>query len=342
MMDLHLTEFAGFFARPWLLTLLVCVPILALLGWRAERWRRRALAQLTSSREVVQLREADRSGRIWSGLALQLGLMLLIVAAAGPQWGRDWGVATTVGRDLIVVVDVSRSMTAEQPSRIELAQRALTDLLTALRQRGGHRVGVVLFAGRSKVVCPLTQDYDHVGTVLGQLDDLRNDPELGPGPREASGTRIGLGIVAALRARDEYSQGVLDVLLLSDGDDPSGDLEWEFGVLEARGLNVPVSVIGLGDPVRDSAIPNFKDANGRPVQTRLYEDSLRKIASETGGEYIPAQRLAVPLGRIYLDSIVTLPRRGDPVDQLPTFQARYPWFLVPALILLGLGMRRRE
>ncbi len=340
-MGSYFTDLTATFARPWLLGLLVVVPLLAVLAWRTDRWRRRALDQI-GGRQAFQLQEQRRRGQFWARLAQQLGLVLLILAAAGPQWGRDWGTATTTGRDLMLVLDVSRSMTAEQPSRIELAQRALEDLLTTLRQRGGHRVGLVLFAGRPRLVCPLTQDYDHFAGVLDQVAEMRHDPELGPGPREASGTRIGLALVEALRSRDERSRDVLDVVLLSDGDDPSGDLEWEYGVLEARALNVPISVVGLGDPVLESVIPNFKDASGHAVRTRLYEDSLRKIAAETGGEYIPARRTAVPLGRLYLDSIATLSRRGETIDELPTLRPRYPLFLVPALLLLVLGLARRD
>jgi Ca-activated chloride channel family protein len=275
-----------------------------------------------------------------------MGLALLILAAAGPQWGRDWEASTAPGRDLVLVIDVSFSMTAEQPSRLDLVRRAVTDLLASVRQRGGHRVAVVLFAGRPQIVCPLTQDYDQVANVMEDLDELRLDPELAPGPREASGTRIGLGIVEGLRTLDERSAGVCDLLLFSDGDDPAGDTEWEYGVLEARGVGVPVSVIGVGDPVQESQIPTpngpHKDRSGRVVLTRLEEANLRKIAQETGGQYIPARRTTVPLGTIYRESIATLPRRNESVDALPTQKARYPLFLLPALGLLVLGLSRRD
>lgn len=338
-MEKYLADIAATFARPWVLWLLAVVPVLGILAWRADVWRRRALAQV-GGRQVHQLQEQRRRGRFWANLAVQTGLVLLVLAAAGPQWGLDWGTATTSGRDIVLVVDVSRSMTAEVPSRIEQARRALADLLAALRQRGGHRVGVVLFAGRPLVVCPLTQDYDHVGAVLDQLDELRRDPDLGPGPREASGTRLGPALVAALRMRDDQSRGVFDLLLLSDGDDPSGDQEWELGVLEADAAKVPISVVGVGDAVLDAVIPDFKDAAGQPVRTRLNEDPLRKIATATGGRYDHVRRTA--LDRFYLDAIDRLPRRAEGIDQLPTPQARYPLFLVPALVLLALGLGRRE
>jgi len=338
-MEKYLADIAATFARPWVLWLLAVVPVLGILAWRADVWRRRALARV-GGRQVHQLQEQRRRGRFWANLGVQTGLVLCVLAAAGPQWGLDWGTATTSGRDIVLVVDVSRSMTAEVPSRIEQARRALTDLLAALRQRGGHRVGVVLFAGRPLVACPLTQDYDHAGAVLDQLDELRRDPDLGPGPREASGTRLGRGLVEGLRMRDEQSRGVFDVILLSDGDDPSGDLEWEFGVLEARAAEVPISVVGVGDAVQDAVIPDFRDGSGQPVRTRLNEDPLRKIASATEGRYDHLRRTA--LDRFYLDAIDRLPRRGDAIDALPTPQARYPLFLVPALVLLALGLGRRE
>jgi Ca-activated chloride channel family protein len=339
-------ETSTHFARPALLAVLLIVPLLAILGWRAEVWRRRALSQLGSSRQVRELEMRRQRNRFWSRLALQLGLALLILAAAGPQWGRDWEASTAPGRDLILVIDVSGSMTAEQPSRLDLVRRAVADLLASIRQRGGHRIGIVLFAGRPQIVCPLTQDYDHVENVMDQLDELRLDPDLGPGPRGPSGTRIAAGVQEAMLARDEHSAGVCDVLLFSDGDDPASDGEWEYAVPVAKGEGIPISVVGVGDPVQDSTIPTpdgpQRDRSGRIITTRLEEDKLRKIAQETGGQYIPARRTTVPLGTIYRESIATLPRRDQSVDALPTQKAQYRTFLMPALFLLVVGLTRRD
>ncbi len=78
---------------------------------------------------------------------MALGLIALILGTSGPQWGRDWDQSAAPGRDLVVVLDCSRSMFAETPSRLERAKTALLDLCDALKKRGGHRVALVVFAG---------------------------------------------------------------------------------------------------------------------------------------------------------------------------------------------------
>src|SRR5207249_2482840 len=130
------------FAQPRLLWLLAALPVLFLLALWAKRRRRRALALLGGGLafEGVVLRR--RSGlRMLRSLMFFTGFCLLIAGTAGAQWGRDWDQSAAPGRDLVAVLDLSRSMLAEKPSRLELAQKALLDLCEAVRRRGGHRLG---------------------------------------------------------------------------------------------------------------------------------------------------------------------------------------------------------
>src|SRR5262249_23508532 len=152
-----------------------------------------------------------------------LGLTVLVIGIAGPQWGRDWTQAVAPGRDLVVVLDLSRSMLAEQPSRLHRARAGLINLAESLRERGGHRVARVVFAGRAKVVCPLTHDYDHFREAVEEIDADRLPPDIAPTDDDPSGTRIGAGIRAAVDLHDPRNRGFQDVLLLSDGDDPARD-----------------------------------------------------------------------------------------------------------------------
>src|SRR6476619_2553860 len=147
------------FSNPWALYPAAILPLLTMLSLRAWRKRRAALAQLGSLHGLLLVR---RGPRLVRGLCLFLGMTLLIAGAAGPQWGIDTNPEALAGptRDVVIVLDLSRSMLAEQPSRQDLALRGLNHLCETFKKRGGYRVALVVFAGRPKLVFPLTNDYD--------------------------------------------------------------------------------------------------------------------------------------------------------------------------------------
>jgi Ca-activated chloride channel family protein len=332
------------FANPMALTLLAILPVLAALGFFARRRRRKALARLGS---VTALE--DRLGSL-RGVCLSTGIALLVVGIAGPQWGRDW-VQAAPGRDIVVVLDMSRSMLAEQPSRFERAKTALVDLSQEVQRHGGHRLGLVVFAGGAKVVCPLTHDYDHLREVLDQLDAKELPEELSPAGT-LSGTRIGAAIREAVTVgHDERFRGFQDILLLSDGDDPAHDEEWRSGITAAQQARIPVHTIGIGDPEHANVIPT--EAGGpllhddKTVLTKLNEKPLEDLARLTGGTYIAAHTKALPLGELFRTRIEPRPGHDDADggDAMQVYRPRYTWFLGPALALLALEMllsRRRS
>lgn len=333
---LSVSRLRHWFAQPWALLLLAVLPaVMSLLLWNAER-RRRALARLGSVLAIESLLTVRRGLGALRALTLLLGLLLLVLGVAGPQWGRDRDQTAAPGRDLLVVLDCSRSMYAENPSRFQRARKALVDLTDELQKRGGHRVGLVVFAARAELACPLTHDYDHFRATLDDLDPVMLPSELGPGKAsqsglpEKSGTRIGEALTVAVAAHDERFSSATDILLLSDGDDPAKDNEWLIGVAEAKQHNIPVYVVGVGDPNEASTL----QIGDQTVQTRLTEEPLKQIALETNGKYIPAHTRSVPLGKIYLETIATQPLREASIDALPLYRPRYVWVLLPALALL--------
>jgi Ca-activated chloride channel family protein len=330
-----MTLLRTWFAHPWLLLALASLPVLGVLWLWSEGRRRRALAQLGGGRSMYAHTPSRQRVRRWARSFLLQGMAMLAVAAAAPQWGRDWDQSAAPGRDLVVVLDCSRSMLAGQPTRLELGRRALLDLVAAVRQRGGHRLGLVLFAGQAELACPLTQDYDHFTDTIELVSKAPLDPDLAPGPGEASGTRIGLGLHKALQALDERSAGVCDILLLSDGVDPARDGEWQYGVDEAKLRGVPVHTVGLGDPSQDEVIVL---PDGREVKTRLEETVLRDIAQQTHGSYFAAHTRPLPLGQVWAESLSQGPQRQESVDALPAQQARYRYFLLPAFGMLLLSV----
>jgi Ca-activated chloride channel family protein len=337
------------FANPWAFYLLGAMSVLSLLGIWAARRRRRALARLGNLLTLDLLISTSTGLRVLRALLFSLGTSLLVTGIAGPQWGRDYSQAVAPGRDLVVVLDLSRSMLAEQPSRLHRAQQALADLAQTLKERGGHRVGLVVFAGRSKVACPLTHDYDHFAEVVAGLDADRLPPEIAATGEEESGTRIGAALRQAADLHDARFRGYQDVLLLSDGDDPARDGEWRLPAAEARALGIPVHTVGIGNPDADSTIPlrdgQVLEYDGKPVPTRLQETPLQEIAAMTEGQYVAAHTRVLPLGRFFRETIEPRPVRDDTEEALPLYQQRYPWFLGGALLLLAaemaLGQRTR-
>jgi Ca-activated chloride channel family protein len=331
----------AYFAQPEALWLLVLLPALGLLaGWAWWR-RRRALALLGEWSSLHRLLSVRLGPRLLHGGCLALGLAALVLGIAGPQWGRE-DVEAARGRDVVVVLDLSRSMLAEQPSRQERARRALLDLCDAVQQRGGHRLALIVFAAHPKVVCPLTHDYDHFRDVLARQDAAEPPPTLRPHPGDApSGTRIGEALRLAVDLRDPAFPAGQDILLLSDGDDPAADGEWAEGAAAAKEQRIPVHTVGIGDPDKDSPIPTgdgvLKFA-GKVVMTRLHERPLEEIARRTGGVYVSAQTRPLPLGRWLREVIEPRKLERPEEDVLPVYQQHPAWFFAAALGLLALTL----
>jgi Ca-activated chloride channel family protein len=337
------------FAYPALLGVLAVLPVLALLLLRSRRRRMQACALLGQAGALQKLQQASQAPRVWLTVSLFLGLALLTVGAAGPRWGRMPNAANQrPARAVVLVLDVSRSMLAEQPSRQELARRALRNLGATLTAEGGPRLALVIFAAHAQLAFPLTGDYDHLLEALRRIDADDPPPSLRPrsGDGSVSGTRIGEALRLALHALDPKTGG--DIILFSDGDDPAGDEEWLTGAEEARRHHIPVHVIGIGNPREAVTIPwgsGVLEFAGLPVLTRMKEKPLQEIARRTGGKYVPYQNGILPLGKL-LPSILSpaAPAAGpaDPEDGLPIRQPRYAWFLAPAFLFLALTLLASE
>jgi Ca-activated chloride channel family protein len=322
------------FTHPNLLWALSALPVLSVLAVLAARRRQRNLIAMGGLVTGVVL--ARRRASRLRGFLLWLGLTCLGIGMAGPRWGRDWSQSAAPGRDLVVVLDLSRSMYAESPSRLERARNALLDLADTLRRRGGHRVALVVFAGQARMACPLTHDLDHFRDRVQALDLTAPDPTLG------AGTRIGAGLVLAVETHEGRARA-RDILLLSDGDDPARDGEWRRGIESAHREGIAVHCVALGDSSKGHGIPDGPDGKGwltfggKEVQTRLEEAPLLEIARHTGGEYIRGGTQRVALGESYLE----LARRAgdeDSPERLPVYRQRQGWFLLPAFVLLGLTL----
>ncbi len=340
------------FARPGLLWLSVVPAVLSVVAFLAARRRRSALALVGRPAAVFGLLTRHARPSRFGQLALFLAWTLLVFGAAGPRWGRGEGDGVAVGRDVVVVLDISRSMLAADmagPSeRWQAAVAGARDLVESLRARGGHRAAVVIFAAKPKLLVPLTTDYDHLQTKLAELDAVHPPPEVRPDESSKSGTRIGAALAAAVAAHDPRFPGYQDILLVSDGDDPAGDREWAAGVSAARKAAIPVHAVGVGDPDRPSSIfvdgqlLEFAGPDGvpSPVQTRLHEEVLKSVAEEGRGLYLPARQQVPRLGEFFRAKVEPNPSRELTDDALPQPKDRSAWFLGLGLLGLAIGWIR--
>lgn len=336
------------FAEPAFLSLLALLPLVGTLVIRARHRRRAALSALGEWSSMCKLVSEPIAWAAWRTSLLFVGMFFLIFAIAGPRWGDDWvrPQENPIG-DLAIVLDVSHSMLAEQPSRQERAVRAMRELAEHFTRRGGPRVALVLFAAHAKIAFPLTGDYDHLLHALSQMDADDLPPGLRPRPNDnvPSGTRIGVGLRQALELLNVENSGGQHILLLSDGDDPARDLEFVQDAEEARRRRIPVHVFGVGDPMNDAAILVRGQAlsyEGVAVKSRLHEAPLQDIAQRTGGVYVPVHAGNLPLQWFVSD---VLPGRetgsaasDDELGNLRVLRPRHEWFLGAALAFLTLAL----
>ncbi|MBX9679786.1 MAG: VWA domain-containing protein [Gemmataceae bacterium] len=333
------------FAHPWMLVLLL--PIAAALGllFRERMSRRQRSALLGESRLLARLLPRDM--RPWPFVAGALGLLAATVAAAGPSWGAPQAMPIRRDRDVMIVLDVSRSMNAEQPSRLEQAKRALHLLVERWREAGKHRVGMVVVAGRAKLAFPLTADLDHLRFMLDRIEPDALPWSMGAEADDpaSSGTRMGAGIRLAVESLDGTRLPRQDLVLLSDGDDPAGDDEWMQGVKAATDAGVPIHVVSLGDSAEGHPIPHkgkLLTWRGDVVRTRRNDAVLGDIARLTGGVLFPGTIGGVPLGRLLEDVWAGLPPAPEETSGHAYMPNRAAWLLIPAIALLAGWARWRR
>jgi Ca-activated chloride channel family protein len=328
---------------PAALWLLAVIPVLWVVGIIAWYRRRRDLRRLGSGLALRTLTSTHSRWRGLRSLCWSTALTALILGIAGPRWGIDPAQQAASGRDLVVVLDLSRSMLAEQPSRQERAHRALFDLADSLLRRGGHRVALVVFAGRAKLVCPLTHDYDHFREAVRHADADHLPLDLRPLPDgSGSGTRIGAALRLAVAAHEPALAGFQGILLVSDGDDPAGDEEWADGAEQARLRGIPLYCLGVGDPTgAGSEIPTPDGPlmyNGETIKTRLEERPLQQMAARTGGAYLPARTRSLPPGSLFRAVLEGQARHANRDVPLPLHHPRYGWFFGTALALFAASL----
>jgi Ca-activated chloride channel family protein len=281
----------------------------------------------------LQSRLVQRPGSWRRGL--RIGLVGLAAACAvlalmRPQWGMRVVSASRAGAEIMIALDVSRSMLAEDvaPNRLERAKAEIVDLLAYL---DGDQVGLIAFAGRASVLSPLTPDFGFLRLVLD---------ETGPGSVTRGGTKLAEPIRKAVDGFGPSDGASRAILLITDGEDhDSFALD---AAKQAAEAGIKIIAIGFGDEsgseiqVRDprsGARTLLRDVDGRPIRTRLDGTLLRELALVTDGAYVPAGTGVLDLESIYDEHIARL-TRGQ-LDGTRTVQNEgYSWFVLLAVVFL--------
>lgn len=324
-------EFAN---RSVLLALWALPLLLVLAGFAVRRQRRRRARILAAPMEArLMPRRSTAASLVRAGL-IALGLGAYVLALARPRFGSDVEAVEETGADLVVLLDVSRSMLSEDvfPNRLERAKTYVRDLMLRLR---GDRIGVVAFAGRPVLACPLTSDHAFVKLVL---DDL--DPDFAP----RGGTAIGDAIRLGLELTGDVPERDKAFVLFTDGEDH------ESFPLEAAKLaaerKVQIFAIGIGDPVSGATVPGKSagqrlEYQGELVRSKLDESLLKDIAVATGGAYVPAGTGTYDLGQVYVDHLAKLRASTLGGEQRVRLKERYQWFLGLGLALYACALTIR-
>ena len=334
------------FARPELLWLSLAPILLAVLAFVAEWQKRTAVAAFGRPAAVAGL-HTMRPGRQWlARFLLGFGWTALVLAVAGPRWGKGADDGTAVGRDMVVVIDLSRSMQATDLSksgtRWQAALDAVRELIATCRRNGGHRIGIVVFSTRPMLFVPLTTDYTHLEQKLLDLDGDRPPHAVRPlDDSIPSGTRIGAALKLAVASHDPRFVGAQDILLFTDADDPERDDEWAGGVTTTRNAGIPVHVVGIGDPINPHLL-HLKARGEEVVETRLVEEVAKEIAAEGRGAYLPARRDPPDMATFFRTKIDPLPPRPFDDDPTTQLQDRSVWFYLAAVLLFGTGWVRER
>ncbi len=269
------------FLHPGILWFLLLIPVLAgliILAWRStgQGWRKLVSAQ---HQELVTPRALWRT--VMPATFALLALTCMIVALARPINGYREGGAMTTGRNLLIALDISRSMETEdvKPSRMAEARAAAYELIDALP---GDKIGLIVFSGEADLVVPLTYDHTALRDALEQVN--RNWAGVG-------GTNFGLVLRKAMldfkRSTPEGSTNAL--VILSDGEDTvNSSLEVAEEAKKNKLLVITVGIgTAAGGPVPDANGENglWQDRNGKHVISKLNSESLRRFAEATGGDY---------------------------------------------------------
>lgn len=305
--------------------------LFALAGWR----KKRELSRFGDLELVGRLVQAlDTRTRLAKRALVLVSLCLVVTALGQPHFRKSETKVERRGIDVLIAVDVSNSMLAKDiaPNRLEKAKLELAGLVDRLK---GNRLGVIAFAGDAMIQCPLTLDRSAVKMLLSAVS---------PNLISFQGTDIGQAIAAALQAFQDKAKDSKALILLTDGEDHGK--ETQSIVKRAKEAGVRIFTIGIGTP-EGAPLPDGsgqgakKDRAGRVVLSKLGEETLQRIARETGGAYFRSTKGNLEASGIER-AIRGITTKGLKNDWAVEYEENYRFFVLAAFILLCIEMALSE
>ena len=328
--------------HPEYLWLLLLVPLIA--GLFLWYWRqRRAALDRFADRELIDYLAPGVNRRLpWTKFGLLLAsLPLLILALANPQWSAQREEMQRRGIDLIIALDISNSMLAEdvKPSRMDRARFFTTTLIDEL---AGNNIGVELFTCTAVMSAPLTTDYSFVKSVVSTA---------APYQISAQGTNLAEAIDVAEAAFDEKSANHRALIIVSDGEDHDGSAA--AAAARAHDAGLLVYTVGVGRsgaslmPVQlNNGRSDFiREPGGGPATTSADQATLEDIASSSGGAYFTLSGDSENLAQALRAQVDRIEKQEFETQSFSSYDSYFYWFLAPGVVLLllefGLGWRAR-
>lgn len=314
-----------YLAQPLYLLLILLIPLMFIAYWLMRRWRKRRIARFGDPDLVSSLAPLVPRRKGWLKLTLlSLALLFFAIGMARPQLGAILKEKQVKGAEIMVVLDVSNSMLAEDysPNRLERAKLAISKLVDELQ---GDRIGLIIFAGESFVQLPVTSDYVSAKIFLNSITT-----ESVP----VQGTAMGDAIRTAIKSFTSESENSRAIILITDGENHEDDPV--SAAKDAVDMGARVFCIGVGSP-EGKPIPMdgglLKDNDGNIVVTRLDEKTLRDVASAGRGLYVRAGNTEFGLNPV-IDEIRSLDAKDFQSVVFEEYDEQYMYFFAIALIFM--------
>ena len=331
-LTLNVSEFR--IEHPKVLWLLILLFLLNAIWVKNKIWKKKAInkfAKLSTLSKIFNGFSNNRS--TFKYILFRLAIGMLIIAASNPQYGENERTIASKGIDIMIALDISKSMMAEdiidEYNRLDIAKLSIGKLMNELR---GDHVGIVVFAGEAYKQLPLTPDYQVAKLFLKNI---------GTDMISSQGTDIGNAIELCMSSFSDERKNNKAIVIISDGEDHE-----EMAVKaakEATEEGVVICTVGMGSEkgvpipiVRNGKkIGIKKDKDESTVLTKLNEENLIQIAQAGNGTYTKTRGLNLNLRKI-LDRINEIEKSTLKKDRYSTYDDQFQWFLLPALLLLFL------